>query len=224
MGGIQSMPLKPAGAAKPALLLAHKFEDAGVSPDGYWMSEKLDGVRCFWDGKALLSRNGNPFAAPSWFTDKLPVGAHVGAASDPCLWVQCLCCALASSKAREGQWGGAVHVAITLWLLGDCFRGELFSLFGDLSLPPINRLPLADMLQKSKHLDGELFVGRGQFNATTSIVKTVGSSKWDKVRCDWGDRSPLKAKGGPSVSLLRDAQTRPHTHTLATLHHLVCGG
>jgi len=36
------------------------------------MSEKLDGVRAYWDGRQFLSRNGNPFYAPAWFTSGLP--------------------------------------------------------------------------------------------------------------------------------------------------------
>ena len=36
------------------------------------MSEKLDGVRCYWNGSKLYSRNGNQFFAPQWFTDALP--------------------------------------------------------------------------------------------------------------------------------------------------------
>ena len=37
------------------------------------MSEKLDGLRAVWTGKLLLSRNGNPFYAPDYFTKDLPV-------------------------------------------------------------------------------------------------------------------------------------------------------
>lgn len=36
------------------------------------MSEKLDGVRALWDGKQFISRNGNAFHAPKWFTDQMP--------------------------------------------------------------------------------------------------------------------------------------------------------
>lgn len=36
------------------------------------MSEKLDGLRAVWNGKILLSRNGNPFYAPEFFTKDLP--------------------------------------------------------------------------------------------------------------------------------------------------------
>ncbi len=36
------------------------------------MSEKLDGVRAYWDGKQFLSRNGNVYYAPDWFVEGLP--------------------------------------------------------------------------------------------------------------------------------------------------------
>ena len=36
------------------------------------MSEKLDGVRCYWDGEAMYTRNGNPFYPPKFFTELLP--------------------------------------------------------------------------------------------------------------------------------------------------------
>jgi DNA ligase-1 len=36
------------------------------------MSEKLDGVRAYWDGKQFLSRLGNVYHAPDWFREGLP--------------------------------------------------------------------------------------------------------------------------------------------------------
>ena len=36
------------------------------------MSEKFDGVRGYWTGKELMSRQGNPFHAPEWFTSDFP--------------------------------------------------------------------------------------------------------------------------------------------------------
>lgn len=57
--------------AGPPLLLAHSYEGQ-VDPTGWWLSEKLDGVRAFWDGKSFWSRQGNEFLAPDWFVAKLP--------------------------------------------------------------------------------------------------------------------------------------------------------
>lgn len=56
---------------KPALLLAEEY-DQDIDLDAYWVSEKLDGVRAFWNGGRLISRGGNTFAAPSWFTADFP--------------------------------------------------------------------------------------------------------------------------------------------------------
>ncbi|KAH8806962.1 hypothetical protein DL96DRAFT_1473623, partial [Flagelloscypha sp. PMI_526] len=91
----------------PELLLAHKWDlETGTDPTGWWVSEKLDGVRALYDGTGMLSRLGNPFSPPQWFLDKLP---------------------------------------------------------------------------KDINLDGELFVGRGKFAETISIVKTVNSPNWSDI-------------------------------------------
>ena len=55
----------------PPVLLAHSWSH-DVAPDGWWMSEKLDGIRAYWDGAQFWSRLGNRFAAPAWFTAALP--------------------------------------------------------------------------------------------------------------------------------------------------------
>ncbi len=58
-------------AAAPALLLAHAW-DNDQDLTGWWLSEKLDGVRAYWDGQQFLSRQGNRFYAPDWFVAGLP--------------------------------------------------------------------------------------------------------------------------------------------------------
>jgi len=55
------------------LLLANKWDiETGPDPTGWWISEKLDGVRTYYDGKRMISRLGNPFTPPDWFLEKLP--------------------------------------------------------------------------------------------------------------------------------------------------------
>ena len=61
-----------AGKVGPPLLLAERWDNA-QDLSGWWMSEKLDGVRAYWDGRSLISRLGNPFHAPDWFLTDLPV-------------------------------------------------------------------------------------------------------------------------------------------------------
>ncbi len=60
-----------AQGAAPPLLLAHSWEN-DVDLSGWWMSEKLDGVRAYWDGRRFWSRQGNEFLAPPFFTEGLP--------------------------------------------------------------------------------------------------------------------------------------------------------
>ena len=57
--------------AGPPLLLAERWDNA-QDLAGWWLSEKLDGVRAYWDGKSLISRLGNRFHAPDWFLEGLP--------------------------------------------------------------------------------------------------------------------------------------------------------
>jgi DNA ligase 1 len=38
----------------------------------WYMSEKLDGIRAYWNGKEFLSKNGNKIYAPFWFTKDFP--------------------------------------------------------------------------------------------------------------------------------------------------------
>ncbi len=55
----------------PQLALAKSFKE-GLFNQAYWVSEKLDGIRCYWDGRQLLSRNGKVIHAPTWFIQRFP--------------------------------------------------------------------------------------------------------------------------------------------------------
>ncbi|MDH2997537.1 ATP-dependent DNA ligase [Pasteurellaceae bacterium LFhippo2] len=58
-------------SAKPLnLMLLEQYKDQNI--DGWVMSEKLDGVRGFWDGKQLLSRQGYPLTPPDYFVQGFP--------------------------------------------------------------------------------------------------------------------------------------------------------
>lgn len=52
--------------------------DPSIDPTGMWMSEKFDGVLALWDGRRFVSRGGNTFNAPEWFTRHLPKDALLG--------------------------------------------------------------------------------------------------------------------------------------------------
>jgi len=61
---------QPKKDVPPVMVVQHW--DWKADPTGRWMSEKFDGCRAWWDGKNLISRRGNIFAAPDWFKARLP--------------------------------------------------------------------------------------------------------------------------------------------------------
>ncbi|MBN1909392.1 MAG: DNA ligase [Pirellulales bacterium] len=73
IGGV--LPAKPkakaSSATSPPLLLAQNWDNS-VELKDWWISEKLDGVRAYWDGRQFLSRQGNQYHAPDWFVEGLP--------------------------------------------------------------------------------------------------------------------------------------------------------
>ncbi len=57
----------------PALVVANVYDaGAGIDLSGYRVSEKLDGVRGYWDGEKLLTRTGHAIRPPGWFTANWP--------------------------------------------------------------------------------------------------------------------------------------------------------
>ena len=61
----------------PALLLAEVWRP-GLPLLDYWISEKYDGVRGYWNGRQLLSRGGQAISAPAWFTAGWPATSMDG--------------------------------------------------------------------------------------------------------------------------------------------------
>ncbi|NOR57372.1 MAG: DNA ligase, partial [Sulfurimonas sp.] len=58
-------------AQAPKLFLLKTYKD-NMNVIGWVMSEKLDGVRAFWDGKKLISRSGRLLNPPRSFTKGFP--------------------------------------------------------------------------------------------------------------------------------------------------------
>ncbi|KAI1292576.1 hypothetical protein EDD11_008719 [Mortierella claussenii] len=89
------------------VMLAHSWtEDAGIDPAGYWMAEKLDGVRAYFDGTHFWSRAGNKFMAPPFFSKHLPKDQPL----DGELWLgrgrfqQCISIVKNQKPERADEW------------------------------------------------------------------------------------------------------------------------
>ncbi|MFA7632612.1 MAG: DNA ligase [Thiohalomonadaceae bacterium] len=53
-------------------LMQAKAWQADADPAGWWMSEKYDGMRGYWDGTQMLSRQGNRLVLPAHLQASLP--------------------------------------------------------------------------------------------------------------------------------------------------------
>ena len=57
--------------------MLHGRDWGGESLDGWSVSEKMDGVRAYWDGRDLWTRSGRRIDPPGWMADRLPDGVHL---------------------------------------------------------------------------------------------------------------------------------------------------
>ena len=87
-------------ASNPPALQRPSVYRSGIAIDGYWVSEKFDGVRGYWDGTQLWTRGGQRINPPAWFTAGWP--AH---ALDGELWAGHGAFATAVSTVRQANAG-----------------------------------------------------------------------------------------------------------------------
>ena len=60
------------GAAVTHLDLMHGLDWSGQRVTGWLVQEKFNGLRALWTGRGLVSRTGQRFNSPAWFTAGLP--------------------------------------------------------------------------------------------------------------------------------------------------------
>lgn len=93
--------------AKPPLQLANVYpgkQHAESELSEYWVSEKLDGVRGYWDGTQLLSRQGYRIHTPDWFVADLGIEPLDGE-----LWIKrdefdVVSSIIRANKAIDSEW------------------------------------------------------------------------------------------------------------------------
>jgi DNA ligase-1 len=48
------------------------WDSTKMQPNGWWMTEKYDGVRLYWNGKQFFSRQGRKVTVPDFISKQLP--------------------------------------------------------------------------------------------------------------------------------------------------------
>jgi DNA ligase 1 len=116
----------PSPAAEP-LLLAH-VDQGQADVALFLVSEKLDGVRAFWDGHVLRTRNGNTIDAPGWFVENFPAQALDGE-----LWIgrgqfERLSGTVRRQTPDEAEWRQVRYLAFEMPKAPGTFRERLQAL------------------------------------------------------------------------------------------------
>lgn len=112
---------------EPDLLLA-KVYDKQTDLSQYWASEKYDGVRAYWNGEQFISRQGNVFHAPDWFTEGFPKYALDGE-----LWIgrntfEQLISTVSKDQPVDAEWQAVKYMVFELPEAAGTFSERLASL------------------------------------------------------------------------------------------------
>lgn len=168
-----ALPDAVAASGGPPLMLANVYRP-GMALQDYWVSEKLDGVRGYWDGRQLLTRGGERVAAPPWFTANWPATPMDGE-----LWAGRGQFSRAVSTVRQqtpddAAWRGMRFMVFDLPAHGGIFSERLRTLSGlvsQIDQPWVQAVPqskvaspaaLQALLAKTVKLGGEgLMLHRG---------------------------------------------------------------
>ncbi|MBX9668906.1 MAG: DNA ligase [Candidatus Obscuribacterales bacterium] len=141
----------------PGFLLAHSWDNfADLS--GWWMSEKLDGVRAYWDGTQFISRQGNVYLAPEWFLEDLPRDVHL----DGELWIARKAfnrtVSIVRRQDKSKDWQEVTYVVFDAPKVDDVFEARMAYLkeLLDETQPKYARPHVQERCRDSDHLKEEL--------------------------------------------------------------------
>ncbi len=168
--------LRPDEKAKlngPPIMLAHSW-DGVQDVSGWWYSEKLDGVRAYWNGQNFISRQGNVYHAPGWFKAGLPNHPLDGE-----LWTgrgQFQQTVGVVKRLDGGDlWNAIRYVVYDMPHLKCGFEERLtamqYAVRGD---KPIHHVLMQKQLKDNDHLGG-LLVSLASFGAEGLIIRAPGS-------------------------------------------------
>ncbi|MGR3176568.1 MAG: DNA ligase, partial [Candidatus Anammoxibacter sp.] len=148
---------------KVPVMLAYQWE-GDIDVTGWWMSEKLDGVRAYWDGRGLLSRSGNVFNAPGWFIEGFPDTALDGE-----LWISRRkfqeTVSIVRKKNPGNDWKNIIYCVFDAPLIEGGFEERLKFLY---LMTKENKLPFIKVVKQ------EICRGNSHVNETLKAVELSG--------------------------------------------------
>lgn len=186
-------------------MLAKKYVPNKTDPTGWYLSEKLDGIRALWkpDIKKFISRNGKSFVAPSWFIKNLP-----NIPLDGELWLgrgRFNACSGIVRRKHDVDWDGIKYLLIDYVSESGIFA-EHYETLLDLELPPWVYVIRQIKCEGSEHLREfqEMILSKGgegimlrnpnshyEFRRSSNLLKV---KKWKKAVAEVTGYQPGKGK------------------------------
>lgn len=141
----------------PPLLLAKNYQIQSDTQQ-FYISEKLDGVRAYWNGKQLITRGGHIINSPKWFTQDFPTQTLDGE-----LWIKRSAFSKVSGIIRrksptDSDWKSVKYMAFDLPQSLSTFQNryqELSSLISE-NKSPYLKLVTQKSLESKKALNDHL--------------------------------------------------------------------
>lgn len=177
------MPAVAQPAVEPPSLLLAGVEKGQADVALYLISEKIDGVRAFWDGQVLRTRRGHTINAPRWFTENFPRHALDGE-----LWIargqfDRLSATVRRQTPDDGEWRQVRYLVFELPQAPGTFREraraleKLVAASGVAWLQPVEQFELASRAALAHKLDEILKVGgEGLMLHRADALYTTGRS------------------------------------------------
>nr|WP_206171675.1 DNA ligase [Thiorhodococcus mannitoliphagus] len=185
----------------PDLMLAAVYQE-GMDLAGYWVSEKLDGVRAYWDGERLISRGGTLIHAPGWFTrdfPKTPLDGELWGSRGAFEWVSGIVRRL---EPDPDAWRKVRFMAFDVPTLGGPFSARLAALGDVVAASGSAYLAAVDQQAVGDHAD------------LMARLRAVEARGGEGLVLHWGD---ARYRAGRSAYLLKvksylDAEARVVGH------------
>ena len=140
----------PAAEPQPLLLAetAQEVEDVSL----YLVSEKLDGVRAYWDGQVLRTRSGNAIDAPAWFTADFPARPLDGE-----LWIgrgkfEELSATVRRQTPDDAEWRQVRYMIFELPQAHGTFRGRvegMRQIIAEAGVPWLQRVEQSEIVSRA---------------------------------------------------------------------------
>ena len=167
----------------PALSLANVYHD-NVDLEAYWVSEKLDGVRAWWDGESLYSRQGNRFNAPAAFVEGFPKAALDGE-----LWMgrgtfERLSGIVRRTATQEDVWRGVRYMVFDLPGHAGTFDQRLARLKELLSTAETSRIGLVEQFRIADESELMAVLDRIVAGGGEGLMLRKGDSYYRRGRSD----------------------------------------